>query len=155
MTKSNRNTDLFIFALTGVVFAVLVAFVVKRCAPTARGSGIPEIKTILGGFRMPEVLSWRTLFFKCIGLVFVVAAGMALGKEGPLVHVACCWALGLSVLHPRYGLSSVKQRELLSAAAAAGVSTAFGAPLGGVLFSFEEVGGVRRGGGRGEHGVLG
>ena len=89
---------------------------------------------------MPDVLSARTLVVKCIGLCFVVSAGMALGKEGPLVHVACCWAMLLAVLHPRYGVSAGKQRELLSAGAAAGVSVAFGAPLGGVLFSFEEVG---------------
>ena len=38
---------------------------------------------------------------------------------------------------PRFSNES-KRRELFSAAAAAGVSTAFGAPLGGVLFSLEE-----------------
>ena len=38
---------------------------------------------------------------------------------------------------PRFS-NECKRRELFSAAAAAGVSTAFGAPLGGVLFSLEE-----------------
>ncbi len=45
-----------------------------------------------------------------------------------------------SYLFPKYGRNEAKKREILSAAAAAGVSVAFGAPIGGVLFSLEEVG---------------
>lgn len=51
------------------------------------------------------------------------------------------WIIGniLSYLFPKYGRNEAKKREILSAAAAAGVSVAFGAPIGGVLFSLEEV----------------
>ena len=38
-----------------------------------------------------------------------------------------------------YFLNEGKKRELLSGAAAAGMSVGFGAPVGGVLFSLEEV----------------
>lgn len=42
-------------------------------------------------------------------------------------------------MFPKYYKNEAKKREVLSAAAAAGVSVAFGAPVGGVLFSLEEV----------------
>ena len=44
-------------------------------------------------------------------------------------------------MFPKYHQNEAKKREVLSAATAAGVSVAFGAPVGGVLFSLEEVGG--------------
>eukprot|EP00913_Durusdinium_trenchii_P022965 g21563.t1 len=78
------------------------------------------------------------VYLRDAGLMLSVAAGMSLGKEGPLVHVAVCWAQLLSRAFPQFA-NEAKRRELFSAAAAAGVSTAFGAPLGGVLFSLEEV----------------
>lgn len=122
----------------GTFWACLAALLVYLFAPAAAGSGIPEVKTILNGFVMADVVSLRTLLIKIPGLMLSVAAGMSLGKEGPLVHVAVCWAQQLSRFFPQFSNES-KRRELFSAAAAAGVSTAFGAPLGGVLFSLEEV----------------
>jgi len=122
----------------GTLMAACSAALCYKFAPAACGSGIPEVKTILNGFVMPEVVSLPTLAVKIPGLALSVAAGMALGKEGPLVHVAICWAQLLTRFCPQFH-NEAKRRELFSAAAAAGVSTAFGAPLGGVLFSLEEV----------------
>lgn len=107
-------------------------------APRAVGSGIPEAKVILSGFHIPLQLSSRTLVVKIFALALVVGAGLATGKEGPIVHIACCFAQLCSKLHPRFKENEAKKRELISAACAAGVSVAFGAPVGGVLFSYEE-----------------
>ncbi|TDL24300.1 hypothetical protein BD410DRAFT_116394 [Rickenella mellea] len=105
----------------------------------AAGSGIPEIKTILSGFVIHGYLGARTLFTKAVGLTLSVASGLSLGKEGPFVHIACCIGNIVSRYFPKYEANEGKRREVLSAAAAAGVAVAFGAPIGGVLFSLEEV----------------
>lgn len=102
-------------------------------------TGIPEIKTILGGFVMKKFLGKWTLIIKSLGLSLAVASGLSLGKEGPLVHVACCLGNLFLKLVPIYRNNEARKREIFSAAAAAGMSVAFGAPIGGVLFSLEEV----------------
>ncbi|KAL7748192.1 hypothetical protein RI367_006376 [Sorochytrium milnesiophthora] len=129
----------FFFVLLATTFTLLSAIMVKHLAPYAAGSGIPEIKTILGGFVMRRFLGGWTLLVKCIGLPLATASGLSLGKEGPLVHVACCVGNIVPRLFPKFAKNEAKKREILSAAAAAGISCAFGAPIGGVLFSLEEV----------------
>jgi len=120
-------------------FTGLAVTLVRMFAPYASGGGIPEIKTILSGFIIRGFLGKWTLLIKSIGIMLSVAAGLSLGKEGPMVHIAICIGNILSYLFPKYGRNEAKKREILSAAAASGVSVAFGAPIGGVLFSLEEV----------------
>ncbi|XP_014915966.1 H(+)/Cl(-) exchange transporter 5-like isoform X2 [Poecilia latipinna] len=122
-----------------LLFSFLAVTLVRAFAPYACGSGIPEIKTILSGFIIRGYLGKWTLIIKTITLVLAVSSGLSLGKEGPLVHVACCCANILCHLFTKYRKNEAKRREVLSAAAAVGVSVAFGAPIGGVLFSLEEV----------------
>lgn len=105
----------------------------------AKHSGIPEIKTILGGFVIRRLLGAWTLVAKSLGLILAVASGMWLGKEGPLVHVACCCANIFTKLFHNINGNEARKREVLSAAAAAGISVAFGSPIGGVLFSLEQL----------------
>jgi chloride channel 3/4/5 len=105
----------------------------------AAGSGIPEIKTILSGFVIPHFLDFKVLVVKAVGSIFAVSTGMCLGKEGPFVHISTCVAYLVGIRFPKYKDNGRKMRELLSAGCSSGLSVAFGAPIGGVLFSYEEI----------------
>ncbi|KAG0021733.1 hypothetical protein BGZ80_001799 [Entomortierella chlamydospora] len=93
--------------------SVLNASQPKKIAYFGAGSGIPE--------------------------PLMVAAGLNMGKQGPLVHIGCCVGNIACRMFDKYNRNDGKRREILSAASAAGVAVAFGAPIGGVLFSLEEV----------------
>ncbi|KAJ3102433.1 hypothetical protein HDU97_000576 [Phlyctochytrium planicorne] len=127
------------YTFFAVTFATMASILVKAYAPYAAGEGVPEIKTILGGFVIRKFLGGWTLLIKIVGLVLAVGSGLSLGKEGPLVHISCCLGNILPRMFKKYANNEAKKREILSASSAAGVSVAFGAPVGGVLFSLEEV----------------
>lgn len=102
-------------------------------------SGIPQLKTILSGFVIRGYLGLKTFFTKTIALVFAVSSGLIIGKQGPLIHISTCIGNILSRFFVKYSNNEGKRREILSAASAAGVAVAFAAPIGGVLFSLEQI----------------
>ena len=53
--------DYFMFSFWGTCFGLVSAFLVGFYAPYAAGSGIPEVKTILGGFVIRKFLGFWTL----------------------------------------------------------------------------------------------
>ncbi|XP_020107485.1 chloride channel protein CLC-a-like [Ananas comosus] len=132
------------FVLTTVAAALCVVF-----APTAAGPGIPEIKAYLNGVDTPNMFGVSTLIVKIIGSIGAVSAGLDLGKEGPLVHIGACLANLLSQggsenYHLkwrwlRYFKNDRDRRDLITCGASSGVCAAFRSPVGGVLFSLEEV----------------
>ncbi|KAF8461409.1 chloride channel [Kalaharituber pfeilii] len=128
-----------IYILFSVLLAFTSAFLVKSFAPYAAGSGISEIKCIIAGFIMKGFLGWQTLLIKSIGLPLAIASGLSVGKEGPSVHYAVCTGNVISRFFGKYRKNAAKMREILSACAAAGVAVAFGSPIGGVIFSLEEM----------------
>ncbi|KAI8812268.1 chloride channel, partial [Cladochytrium replicatum] len=127
------------YVAISTILAGSCTVLVCQLAPYAAGSGSPEIKTILGGFIIKGYLGIETLVIKLVGLPLAVSSGLAIGKEGPMIHVACCIGNIFPRFFPKYARNEARKREILSAAAATGVGVAFGAPIGGVLFSLEEL----------------
>ncbi len=128
-----------IYIMIATLFAFTAATLVKSFAPYAAGSGISEIKCIIAGFVMKGFLGSWTLLIKSVALPLAIASGLSVGKEGPSVHYAVCTGNVISRLFEKYRRNASKTREILSACAAAGVGVAFGSPIGGVLFSLEEM----------------
>lgn len=126
-----------IYVALTVTFAALASFFIVQFAPYARLSGVAEIKTVLGGFVMKGFLGAKTLVVKSIGLCLVVGAGIWAGKEGPLVHVAVCCSNVILSHFAGLRYRETKKREIFAAASAAGITVAFGAPIGGVVFALE------------------
>ncbi|KAG7234480.1 hypothetical protein INR49_004635 [Caranx melampygus] len=127
---------------------VFIASVFVLVEPVAAGSGIPEIKSYLNGVKIPGIVRLRTFLCKAAGVLFSVAGGLFVGKEGPMIHSGAIVGAGLPQFQSitfksikfdfPYFRSDRDKRDFVSAGAAAGVAAAFGAPIGGTLFSLEE-----------------
>ncbi|KAL0992551.1 hypothetical protein UPYG_G00094850 [Umbra pygmaea] len=142
------SISLILWAVLNSSFVMVGAITVAFIEPIAAGSGIPQIKCYLNGVKVPRVVRLKTLVVKVFGVICSVAGGLAVGKEGPMIHSGAVVAAGVSQGRStslkkdfkifEYFRRDTEKRDFVSAGAAAGVSAAFGAPVGGVLFSLEE-----------------
>ena len=121
--------------ILSALLAMVGYFLVRRFAPEAGGSGIPEIEGALEELR--PVRWWRVLPVKFIGGMGTLGAGMVLGREGPMVQLG--GNLGRMVVDVFRMRSPEARHTLLATGAAAGLSAAFKAPLAGILFIIEEM----------------
>ncbi|XP_006883679.1 PREDICTED: chloride channel protein ClC-Kb isoform X2 [Elephantulus edwardii] len=137
-----EGEDWHLLMTLGVLMALIsytMNFVVAR---VVRGSGIPELKTILSGVILEDYLDIKNFGAKVAGLTCTLACGSTifLGKVGPFVHLSVMISAYLSRVRTKAVKESEnrrKQKEMLVAAAAVGVATVFAAPFSGVLFSIE------------------
>uniref|UniRef100_A0A8C2XDE3 Chloride channel 7 n=1 Tax=Cyclopterus lumpus TaxID=8103 RepID=A0A8C2XDE3_CYCLU len=142
------SISLILWVVLNSIFVMVGAIIVACFEPIAAGSGIPQIKCYLNGVKIPRVVRLKTLVVKVAGVICSVVGGLAVGKEGPMIHSGAVVAAGVSQGRStslkkdfkmfEYFRRDTEKRDFVSAGAAAGVSAAFGAPVGGVLFSLEE-----------------
>ncbi|HEY4307697.1 MAG TPA: chloride channel protein [Gemmatimonadaceae bacterium] len=114
--------------------ALVSGFLLFRFFPDARGSGIPQTRAAI--FIHDGRITFRTVFGKFVCCATSLASGIALGREGPSVHIGS----GISsVIARRLGLSVAQVRWLIPVGASAALAAAFNTPIAAVLFSLEEI----------------
>jgi chloride channel protein, CIC family len=112
----------------------VAAWLVRRFAPPASGSGIPQVEAVLRDEAPPAPYALAPVKFA--GGVLAIGAGLALGREGPTVQMGA----SIGVLIGRlFRLPRSDHRTLLAAGAGAGLAVAFNAPLAGAAFVLEEL----------------
>src|SRR5689334_11834695 len=114
--------------------ALVTGFLIFRFFPNARGSGIPQTRAAI--FIEDGRITLRTVVGKFVCCSASLASGIALGREGPSVHIGSGIA---SVIARRLGLSVPQVRWLLPVGASAALAAAFNTPIAAVLFSLEEI----------------
>lgn len=125
-----------VLALPPLLFMLVVALT-RRTAPTARGSGIPQV---MAAARNPQArvavqsLSLPTAAIKFAGTVLVLLGGGSAGREGPSVQIG---AAVMRAVHRALGVRLTA--GVVIAGGAAGVAAAFNTPLAGIAFAIEEL----------------
>lgn len=136
------------------VLAVATAQAAGEASSGVAGGGIPEVRALYtGGLRERDTeagfvalkhpfLSKRTLLCKLTSLSFAKAAGLPVGKEGPIIHCGCCLAAALLNDDGPFADIGAKRHlrsQLVLCAVAAGVGAAFEAPISATLFAIDVI----------------
>ena len=115
--------------LIPIWFLVLIclAFIVGKLIdkePFIGGSGIPQVKGVMGGYLKNRPIS--IIINKFIGGTISIISGLSLGREGPSVQLGACTG---DIISKKFKSTRLERRLLMSSGATAGLAAAFNAPL--------------------------
>lgn len=133
--ESTVKTPVFLpLLILGAVAVALLAFLIIKLLPIARGSGIPNSLAIMRGFIPFKWIGSLFGIFSSTLLTFLV--GVPLGNEGPSVQMGC--SLGKGAVNIFAKGNRAFERYTMTGGACAGFTAATGAPLTGIVFVIEE-----------------
>lgn len=140
LTTQIRAHDLSDPLAAGCVIAFLLSmgllsWLLLRLEPLVSGSGIPQTELALAG-RLP--FPWlRILWVKFVATLVSLSGGLSLGREGPCIQMGA--AVGCGLGHVWHGAAAQQMPRFLVGGSVAGLTAAFGAPVAGLCFAFEEM----------------
>lgn len=116
-----------------ILLALVMTLLLKK-SPECKGSGVPRTEGVLRG-----ILSFRwlrTLLTTFFATSITYMTGLSLGSEGPSIQIGASLSKGAcnAFKTPKH-----VQNAMVTGGAAAGLATAFNAPLTGIVFAMEEV----------------
>jgi len=115
-----------------VVGAIIVAFIVSKFAPEAKGHGVPEVMYAI--YLKKGVIRPIVAIVKSIASAISIGTGGSVGREGPIIQIGATFGSVIS----RVIQMPVRQRNMLVAAgAAAGIAATFNTPIGALAFAVE------------------
>jgi chloride channel protein, CIC family len=132
--SSQQFPAILVLPAIGLIGGCLAGLLVEYCAPEASGSGVSQVKAVLG--RSSIALNLRVAAVKLLSTMLIMGAGFPLGRQGPTVQIGAALANTLSRWVPT---SPDHRRQMIAAGAAAGLAAGFNAPITGVLFVVEEL----------------
>ena len=119
---------IFVPALGGLIAGLIIEYWSKE----AKGAGVPIVMEAVA-FNEAR-LSAKKGIAKGIASAVCIGTGMSLGRVGPMVVISS--TVG-SEIGQRTGKTVDETRTIVGCGAASAITTAFNAPLGGVLFAIE------------------
>jgi CIC family chloride channel protein len=121
---------LLIMAISGLCVGILLS----RFSPESKGYGVSAVMesvAMSGGRIRPRVAP-----IKFLASALTLGAGGSAGREGPMVQIGA--ALG-STIGQYMHLSVKRVRILVACGTAAGIASAFNAPIAGTIFALEVI----------------
>jgi H+/Cl- antiporter ClcA len=144
-----QNSPVIVSSLGPFLF-IMATWLVKRFAPDAKGSGIPQVlraidesSSHLGDDHFAwrsSLVSLRTAAVKVISSCVGILGGASIGREGPTVQIAAAGFAWIGDRIRRFA-PHIEFQTFLVAGSAAGVAAAFNTPIAGIAFAVEELGG--------------
>lgn len=119
-----------------IAAARFLGWLVSR-VPLISGSGIPQTElVVLGKLHLSRHEWLKILPAKFVGCLVSTLGGLSLGREGPCIQMGAATAALVSGIWERFTFSG---HIHIAAGAAAGMAAAFGSPIAGIFFVFEEM----------------